>query len=268
MPRLKHPPVVHVLAQVVHTPVLAFGEHIAEIQSRFLAAGYPFFSRQEMVQIYVDLASGGAPRMVPAPRWDFVDKERTRSVSLTENSLVVSTRRYARFETFSHLVNEALGFVNEFARGSVVERIGLRYVDYVRPKTGEQLLQYLKPGLLGFDLDEIPVKQGRSRSFRTEALAETDLGQLAVRCYRLPPGQMLPPDLVGGAPLGELAYEPVGDTQPGVVLDFDHFSQQSRDFSPFEILNTLQDLQGTLGIAFRRAITDYAWEAWTPMEAE
>lgn len=258
------------LAQVVHTPVLAFGQRIAEIQANFLAAGYPFFARQDMTQINIDLAAGGIPKLVTQPRWDFIDRDRTHSVSITESSLVLAAHHYTRYEAFATAMERALGLVEPYAVGAVVERLGLRYLDFVRPQKGEQLKQYLKTEILGFDFQGIPIKPDALRNFRTEAVAATALGQLAIRCYQLPPGQVLPPDLAVGTPLGGLAQQGIGSNRPasGVSLDFDHFTDKKFDYQKSLVLDRLRSLQEVLGIAFRQTITPHAWKTWGPIEAE
>lgn len=266
MPRLKAAPVVHVLAQIVHTPVLAYAEHIAVIQARFLAAGYPFFTPQQVLEISIDPAAGGPPKILHSTRWDFANRDKTEAVSLTEKSIVYSTRNYITYEVFAERISEALGFVAEYAKGSIVQRIGLRYVDYIQPAENESLSDYLDRGLLGFsNFDGISVK-GSERTFRTESTADTVLGKFAVRCYQLPQGQQIPPDLSSG-PLGSSSKAlPVSSASQGVIVDFDHFTQKEIDFSTESAVSVLEQLHDVHSGAFRRAITEHAWKTWQPVE--
>ena len=99
--------------------------------------------------------------------------------------------------------------------------MGLRYVDVVRPRDGEDFRFYLRPGFHGV-ADEV-FRAGTHR-LHVESTGRTSVGAvpgtLIVRVVQNDQGVSLPPDLVGGAP--KLA--PRGLSGELITLiDMDHY---------------------------------------------
>ena len=110
---------------------------------------------------------------------------------------------------------------SEHDRLGVVHRVGLRYVDAVRPSGGKDFRHYLRPGLHGVPDD---IFQPGRHLLHTESRGGTVVvgnpGTMVVRVVQNDQGSSLPPDLVDAAP----RFSP--KAQPGelvTLVDIDHF---------------------------------------------
>jgi uncharacterized protein (TIGR04255 family) len=257
--RLRNSPLVHVLAQVVFTPVLDIADRLIAIQSGFKDLGFARLQRTEFQSF--TLIPGQAPQLQAKTRWDFLDREKENGVSLTDEFVVLQTSRYTTFEPFVEKLNRLLAVLAKI-NIAFVERAGLRYVDLIKPEPHEAFGRYLAPGLLGFPFADAGVRAS-PKAFRTESTADTQVGTLAVRCYSLMPGQFLPPDLMPGI----LTYRPeLSQGEAGAALDFDHISTRTLNFSGGEVEDLMYKLHDPVKKAFRHSATDFAWERWGPEE--
>jgi uncharacterized protein (TIGR04255 family) len=152
-----------------------------------------------------------------------------------------------------------LSIITEFVDVDLVERIGLRYVDLVRPQEGEDPALYLDPGLLGFPFQRVSGIPTSRPTFRIESQATTTQGFLAVRCSWPDKQLYLPPDMIPTVLAFEFQLQP---NERPVILDFDHYSVEVRDFVPGRIVDAVADLHDAIDVAFRKAVTDYAFKTW------
>lgn len=256
VPKLSHPPLVHVLAHIGFTPILALKEQLPAVQTAYKDLGFPRFG-QSQIPSFV-FTTDKAPVVEMKWRWDFLDRARATGIVLTDQSLIVMTRSYTTFESFAAVIERALGVISQSAKGAAMDRVGLRYIDHIRPGPGEREEEFVSAELLGFTFRDVPLPQQTPRTFRVESVARSNLGTLAVRCYRLPPHQALPQDLWPTS----LQFPPEVAQGDVVALDIDHFTQPEFEFEPTVILRTVADLQDTASCAFKSAVTPLAMARW------
>lgn len=264
--RLKSAPLVHVLAQVVFSPILSLERSLPELQER-LAPEYPRFRESSVTTIPL---TGGAATAVPisVAQWEFADRAQRTGIVLSKNSVVLQTTAYSSREAFFTRLYAILNTIRDFASSApLVERIGLRYVDLVRPVGDEPYRTYVHMGLLGFPFRDSPHLHARSLGFLTQSVAKTNSGMLAIRSGTLPPGALLPPDLNPG--MLQPALQPMPSERPGLAVDFDHFTvfdgtTPAMDFDPEAILAHARLLHATLREAFDTIITPEALKRWGP----
>ncbi len=258
--KLRNSPLVIVLVQVRISPVMKMGEYIPDIQENLRRAGLPRFLTGEDVQVQV--AQGQPASVHRAPRWEFQNRDLTQSVVVGQDFVSVQTTAYDVYETFAELFKVPFQIVGDIVEPSLVQRIGLRYVDLIRPEPGHGVLEFLKPSLRGLDADEIGAEQILSRF---EMLATTSVGKMRIRCLQSNDGSCLPPDLKGSAHLN-LSKTMAKDVQPREIvtfLDFDHYSVISRDYEVSSLVESIGHLHANLGQAFQSAVTDHAlYEVW------
>jgi uncharacterized protein (TIGR04255 family) len=252
--KLQKSPLVLVLAQARIAPVLKMADYIDDIQERLRRGGLPRFSAEEDVQIQV------SPTAVVqrTPRWEFQSKDQTRGVVITQEFIAVQTTSYNVYDDFEKFFAEPLRVLGEIAEPSLVQRIGLRYVDLIRTEPGQQLETYLKPGLHGLNAADIGA---RDMLARFEMLARTDVGILRMRCLQANDGSCFPPDLSSNTLRSAVAE----DLQPGelvTMLDLDHFNNDPMDYDPEQLVRCIGDLHDSLDRAFRAAVTEEALTAW------
>jgi uncharacterized protein (TIGR04255 family) len=258
VPKLRHPPVIYVVAQVAFTPVLALKKQLPKIQHAFQGIGFPRYQEGELATVRV--GGGSGPTITTKPRWDFSNRDKDTGITLTESTVAVATSRYETYEEFANQLEQVA--VAEPVGGALVERIGLRYIDLVRVTPDESFDKYVAKELLGFWFDGALETPDSARGFRTESLSQTRVGTLAVRCYQLPPPQFLPNDLL---PI-TLSFDPLLGTARSVTLDFDHFTNRSIDFDVAGIVHIAGELHDPLSRAFEQATTPYARERWNRLE--
>lgn len=224
-------PLVLVLCQVRFSPVRQMDRYIPAIQEAFRRNRFPI-ERSGKVHQVTFAPGGGAPvQVVEQQRWDYRTREDTWSIIVTEDSVILQTTDYTRFEEFAERLRLAVHTVlskSEQDRLGVVQRVGLRYIDVVRPAGDRGFRYYLRSGLHGVPDAVFP--SGR-HLLHIESTGDTTVGgvpgKMIVRVAQNDQGAPLPPDLMAGAP----ALSP--KTKQGelvTLIDMDHYVEGS--FNP------------------------------------
>lgn len=255
--RLKRSPLVHVLAQLKYTPVFDTADKIPAVQTQLAALGFPRFQASRIQSVV--LTGGEAPKVDVNDRWDFLDRERRVGVVLTRDFVLLQTNRYDDFEAFGTTFRDVASIVGDVVGPSFVDRMGLRYVDLVRPEESETIDQYLQPGLIGYRQPDGPGRVFRAALSHTETRGITSVGQLSIRCFQRNDGAYLPPDL--WPPV--LRYD-IKAAPPEIltILDFDHFTSDGCEYEVDPILTALGALHDAVDRAFRGAVSEYAFRRW------
>lgn len=253
--KLHKSPLVMVMAQVRISHVAKMGDYIDDVQERLRRSGFPRFEEGRAHEIL--LRPGLQPEIREHSRWEFQNKERTAGIIVMQNAVVLHTNSYDTFDHFAKVLRLALEVVGEAAKPALVERLGLRYVDLIRPEPGESWTAYLKPALHGLSPKAIGMAEGLQRH---ETVGTTPAGQLVVRCVQSTDGVFLPVDLSPST----LDYSKV-TVRPGellTLLDLDHFSQVTRDYDVDQVMGGMWELHEDLDVSFREAITEHAMKQW------
>ncbi len=249
---LRQSPLIAVLTQVRFSAVMALEKFVPDIQEQLRHKGFPRYVRGQMQELLVQPDT--PPKFNVTDRFEFQDKDESIGIVLTPTSFAVQTNRYSRFEDFQEVIATALIVVNRVLNLTLVDRVGLRYVDLVRPGESETLADYLRPGLLGIDPKGAGVTAWRSRY---EALGHTVLGNLAVRCSQSE--QILPPDLFPTTLKYSTALRP---GEVATLLDLDHFVEGSSDFDTRRVVDLIGELHDAVDLAFRESVTPGALTRW------
>lgn len=257
--KLMKSPLVVVLAQVRISPVLQMETYIPRIQERLRHKAFPAF-RPSKIQEF-NLLPDGKAQVVSTDRWIFAEKDRRTAVVIAPDFVVLETSRYDVFDTFSDSFEVVLREIGDVVGIAFAERIGLRYIDLIRSAEGEELTDYLNPGLKGLSAVELETDR---LLHRYEATGATKAGQLVVRLFQTTQGGVLPPDLVpGDVELGNI--QPVPNERVS-ILDIDHFSVTQRDYDPAKLVDDMWTLHDASDKAFRAAVTPKALERWGKIE--
>lgn len=254
-------PLVLVLAQVRFSRVARMADYADQVQEILRREGFPI--DRSGVTRQVEIAPDRA-RDATIPRWEFRSRDERTSVILLQDSLVVQTTAYTRFEKFLNhlaLAIRSVFSVTELDQHGVVERLGLRYVDRVIPAQDRSHESYLRPGLHGIAGSRFV--EG-SRRLHLQFMGRTDVGglpgTLLVRIAQDDQGLPLPPDLLGTAP------EPQPTPDPGklvTLIDMDHFVGGRFDPDVEWILEKSHRLHDDLVETFHEdVITPEAVEEW------
>jgi len=244
---------VFVLAQVRFSPIAKMADFVPQIQESLRKKGFPGFELRKIQEFTL----GSAPQVSQSLRWFFSNRDKTASVILSTDFVVLATSVYKHFEDFIASFEKALVAVRDASAPSFASRVGLRYVDLIRPAEGERLDEYLQPGLGGIRAEDI---EAESVLHQFHLRARTQAGTLSLRLWQNKEGTVLPPDMAGD----EIAFR-IQSPQPGellTILDLDHYTETERDFSPDLQLADLWTLHDGTDLAFRKIVTGKALERW------
>lgn len=251
--RLSRAPVVYVLCQIRFSAVLKMADYLPAIQEA-LRERFPRF-RHEVLNAFELSSPGGPLTQRMDDRWVLNDVADTSGYLIQQAAIVYHTTAYMEFEEF---LRHSLAGVQEVARAakiSLIERVGLRYIDFVVPDRGEELVAYLHPGLTGLSLRPLGFQQETMQQFTS---ARTDAGRLILKVSSGIHPQVVPGDL---QPLSLKARMPETDRQT-TLLDSDHFTEDGFAFEPQRLESVLRQLHVPISKVFRAAITKHAWEKW------
>lgn len=180
--------------------------------------------------------------------YQFLTEDRASTVTLTPDSLALSTGKYTRWEIFRDQLAVPLAALNEIYRPSFFSRIGLRYQDAIdRSALGLQNVpwsQLLRPDILG----ELALPQ-----------FESNLEHVANRTIRL-----RIPDGTGSVLIRHGLGNLQGRQEPCYMIDLDFFAEQRTEVGNAERM--LNHFNAMAGRAFRWCISDLLRDALGPNE--
>lgn len=258
---LSKQPLVLVLCQVRFSPIRQIAQYIPAIQEQFRRDGFPIELTGKVKQLMVSAAGIQA---VDQDRWEYRVKDETWSILVFQDSIVLQTTAYNRFEGFADYLRRALDTVlstTEHERLGVLQRVGLRYIDLIQPRKGEDYRTYLRSGLHGVSDD---VFRPGTHRMHVESTGATKVGtvegRMIVRIVQNDQGQDIPPDVALGAPkhtnrakAGELV----------TLVDMDHFIEGNFDPDTDWVVEHAYEMHDHIVETFHEhVVTDAAIEAW------
>jgi uncharacterized protein (TIGR04255 family) len=232
-------------------------DYIAKIQDQLRHAGYPINASTELQEVTLGQSAVSTSRRM---HWEFLSKDSTISVIVSEGFVVVQTSAYNYFEDFLEKVTAVVAVVSGVVGGLLVQRVGLRYVDLIRPKDGESWEMYVREGLRGFVSRHF--SEGTALHLH-QIVTRTTSGAMVVRLLQNREMAILPPDLATGT----LAFPRMVPPKQGELLtlvDIDHFQEcPPEDFSPEMLARVAWPLKTASYEVFRDSlVTEHAIEAW------
>jgi uncharacterized protein (TIGR04255 family) len=252
--KLRHSPLIYVLAQVRIGAILQMAEYVPRIQERLRKVGYPVYREGAIHEVRFVAETLDALRM---QRWHFDNIAGNAGFLLQTGSVVFHTTGYETHEDFFAKLEQGLAIIHEVVGIAVVERIGLRYLDAVQADEEHDLGDYLQPGIRGLDLSAIGALQPQQfASVVTETQAG---GTLVVRIRQQTAGEILPPDL---QPPDLVLGKTFSTKAPAAILDYDHFIEQVTPFSLAEVMQTFGTLHTVVSGAFQNSVSPFALERW------
>jgi len=261
--RMKSAPVYFTIAQARFNPILTLDSFAPRIQEMLRKGGFPDFQRG--VSTTINLANmTAAPDQGPAqnplsqtPRYVFGDAEKTSAFVLEPAALSFQTTRYDVFETLLSSFERGLRAVEEAVNLSYTDRIGLRYLDAVFPKSGETLGDYLWPGLIG--LAEKLENGALTYAFSENLVSVQDI-HVRVRVVIQDGIVGFPPDLL---PLTLKLDERFVQLQGcHATMDTDGWCESRQKFSVEQVLEQLGLIHTEIDKAFRSSVTENALKSW------
>lgn len=255
-------PLAYALAEVRTERLADIKNYQPKIAGR-LRDEYPI---QRTMQAAKLLATGSQIVIEPDQdtAWEFATPDNRTAVILRPNGLVVHATTYIDSRDFLGRLERAVRVFAEDVPSVYVNRLGLRYIDFVLPQEGEQPDAYVDRRL---NPDLGLTKRASGITATSLAIYHMESGhQLTLRYVRAPGKPEMPPDL------GTLSLDPsplmkstgVKDDQPTALLDTDC----NLTYTPVDRLDPARVQQEFAKIyqvsfdAFMAAITDHARNVW------
>jgi len=255
---LKSPPVYFTVAQVRFNKLLKLGDYVPSIQEAMRKAGFPDFTSQRTVVLQLPAQESPAtpPSVSSVEHFVFGNWGKTHAFVLGTDSLTLQSTRYGRFEDFSTRFLEGLALVHDVVQLDFTDRVGLRYLDHVAPRSNDSLEQYVVPEVrgLGARMGGKPV-----HSF-SETFSRVGDVQVRSRVLIRDDGIAFPPDLT---PAGmEVDDRFLKYSGRHATLDHDGFIEQRMVFSAPAVGDQLYTIHDVIIAAFKAAVTEHAFAVW------
>ena len=198
-------------------------------------------------------------------RWEYLTKDERWSVTVLQDSVVLQTTAYEKFEGFAERLEQAVRTVlvkteqNQFGLSSAGRPPVRQFL--VQPREGEDFRLYLRQGFHGV---ADAVFRSRSHRLHIESVGHTAVGSgegtMIVRVAQNDRGFDLPPDLVGAAPKHESRARP-GELI--TLVDMDHFIEGKFDPDASWVLARAYELHDHLIETFHKhVVSEKAIEVW------
>ena len=249
-------PLVLVLCQVRIAAIRSIASHIPALQEHLRRNGFPVDVSKEFVEVAVP--AEGSARRRRSGHWEFRTLDEDWSIIVGEGAIVIQTTAYRGFDGFLDTLSFAVAAVDAVVGDLVVERVGLRYVDFIDPRPGESWKDYVKPGYHG---QENRIARPEASVHFVQTVTDTGEGQrMIVRLTQNHDGHLLPSDLVPHHPELGKRVEP-GDL--ATLLDLDHYREERQPFEIDKVLETAWMLHDALDIMFRDVVSTHALNIWS-----
>ena len=247
-------------------------EHLADIedyQPKFagrLRDAYPIQRTRKTTNV---ITSGGqpVPDLSSSTAWEYATADNRVAVILRANGIVLHATRYEDSRAFFAQLDDVVGAFAEIVPSVFVNRLGLRFIDFVLPNANEAPEDYVD-ARLNPDLGLSHSPEGVTTTSMSMYQMERDIA-LILRYTRAPGPPELPPDLgVLSLDKSPPMEDRVPESRPTAVFDVDCY----RRYTPVQRLEPSRERDRIAFIydisfdAFMSAITDHArsvWEAHT-----
>lgn len=254
-------PLAYVLAEV-RTEVLADLNDYQSSLAKQLRQDYPIQRKMNLSRV---VATGTQVLFEQEQdhAWEFASPDNKIAVILRANGVVLHATSYIDHKDFLSRLEKVLNVFSEIP-SIYINRIGLRYIDFILPNEDETPEHYINEKLN----PDLGLSDGRKGYAATNVASyPMERGQLNIRYMRGSGQPTLPPDL------GMLTLEPStvmksklnNPEQSTAILDTDRVME----FSPVARLDTAHvcELFNNMRIDIRRAfrdsaITDHAKKVW------
>lgn len=261
--KMKNPPIYFALAQVRFNAVLALDRFMPTIQENLRKAGFPDFAPQVVATLNVNLTGGKSsalPAFQPQTRYQILNIDKTAGFVLEQNSMSFQTTEYDDFERFLAAMMQGVDIVHSAAELSYYERVGIRFLDAVCPREGDNIEQYLDHSVLGL----LGKLKGRKLSYaisetQTQGDENTLMSRVAVM-QQDEEGVAFPPDLQNPVLPPPSRFSKV--TGLYAVLDNDCWVAVRSPFDPSTLEKQLQKLHTEIRKSFDFMVTPHALSVW------
>lgn len=254
-------PLAYVLAQVRTEQVADIKKYQPDIAGK-LRALYPLQREQQGASL---IATKSQVMFEPQQEksWEFASPDNRTATIIRESGVVLHATSYIDSNDFLAKLHHVIKIFQETVPSVFVNRVGLRYIDFVIPPPGESPEQFVDRRL---DVD-LGASQGDGYLSTSVSIYPQLEGQMILRYVRGSGQPELPPELSAfslqrSSKMDELNKE---DKRPTAIIDTD----RNMHFSPVQlldadkILSTFRSMHDDISSLFsEKVITDHAKKYW------
>lgn len=260
MGKWRNPPLAYVVAEVAISPHYQIAEFVPAMQAA-LRAKFP--RTIEGMEVGIQTSVPGVPTPQPEPIWRLLAADSSRGMHISRRALSFHATSYVDFPEFLQWLTLVFHAIGASGLNPFVERIGLRYIDYILPVEGRQPLDYVTPSLHGIS------PPGADPVETAIWFGVFGIGDCKVNlrvAAPTPPGEVLPPNL-SALPLIKAATmqdaeERAQKKEPFGLIDTDCFRIISAPFEPLELQAAFDRMHDHVSETFKSVMSDLAKEEW------
>ncbi|MDA8192197.1 MAG: TIGR04255 family protein [Gammaproteobacteria bacterium] len=258
-------PLAYVLAQVRTEQIADIKEYQPALAGK-LRPLYPLQRKQQGTRLVATPS-----RLMVEPQqqyiWELASPDNRTAIILGESGVVLHATAYVDSSDFLAKLHHVMEIFAEIVPSVFVNRVGLRYIDFIIPRGKEAPEAYINPRLN----NDLGIGE-RDGFFATSvAIYPLKEGQVVVRYARGTGQPQLPPELavlsLERSPLmdAKVGGKDLPPTAPTAIVDTD----RNRDFSPVERLDpdklraVFSAMHTDVSRLFKeKVITDHAKKVW------
>jgi uncharacterized protein (TIGR04255 family) len=259
--KMSDAPVYYAIIQAKFNQILALDSYAPPIQDSFRREGFPDAHRGTLstFNLTMDASADSPPAQVPVAqvaRYSFLNIEKTAGFILDQGAISFQTTDYDVFETFSEKFLRGLEIVNKAVDLSFTDRIGIRYLDAIFPKSDDKLSDYLNECVHGLS----EKSSGQIAHSFNETVWKIDDVSITSRAIIQGGPLGFPPDLMPCSLAVLDRFEPL--TGMHAVLDIDGSIERRDAFNIDLIRNRISSIHGEVERAFKATVTKHALKVW------
>lgn len=261
---LKNSPLAFVLASIRFLPWQLMAKKIDEIHDE-LREIVPLIQvlKAQQIDSASQFSRTGNEAVVSA--WVFMSNDRNLGIHLSQDQLLVFTKKYERYKGFENVISKCLEVLLKHMRFMDISNMGVRFIDLIRLKEGEKYCDYITDNFLPSDVEGLD----RVGGIIFGTYKDMDIN-LRVRCVTQPDALSVPEDMFNLAALTQEPSKPIELkllTENQFILDMDaikQFSEPNRMKERNDILLQLNQLHTLANKFFRHqdVCTDHAFKTW------
>lgn len=254
--KMENAPIFYTIGQIRFSPVMGMAKFVDEIQEKLRGSFPDFRAEQRRILQLADAGEGTELKSAATTRWHFTDQANTSGIVLEQASLVFHTTDYETSDWFFDHLLRGLEIVHSAASLGYVQRLGMRTLDAIVPKEGENLETYVQRETLGF----YRLLQGELKHNINEAIFSTGSGTLITRLIVMKGSLALPADLF------PIALNVTPKLQSldvlHAVLDIDRSDEYKMPVNTEEVRKRLLLIKRDVTDAFEKTVTPGALLRW------
>jgi uncharacterized protein (TIGR04255 family) len=252
----RNPPLAYVVAEMVISPYYSLAAAMPAIQEQ-LRAAYP--RTLEGTEVTIDPASPPNAQKI----WQLISPDELRGVSIGSRSVALHSTRYIDSGEFLTAWDEVLAVIDRVLDNVFVERVGLRYIDFIVPSEGRSPLDYVTESVRGI---QFPMAGNLESNFWSGTYGSQGSQINARIAAPAPAGMVFPPNF-NALPLQKPKIWQQADAHVNTkrkigFIDTDALQQVNKVFLAATISKLFRELKSQISSTFRVLMSETAKEEW------